>query len=356
MEHKKVFAAMSGGVDSSVAAALLVEQGYSVIGVTMRLYDGAGGASSLKSCCGFGPAFDARQVADKLGINHMILDYRSIFKKGVIDPFVDSYLSGRTPNPCIMCNSVLKFGHLLRTALSMGFDAVATGHYARIVNKALLRGVDVNKDQSYFLYELSRSNICRVIFPLGEMTKVDTRKIAKELQLPVHDKQESQDICFVNGGEYRDFLEQTTAITAARGFMYNTAGDVIGEHEGLHRYTIGQRKGLGPLGQRSFVVDIDIKRNALIVGSKEELYCNGLEIVSPTFCRLVPGEGDSFKARLRHRGELRDVVIEKLLLPECVRLRFVEPSEGAAPGQSVVLYNGEEVVGGGIISSILRKT
>ncbi|MBL8029433.1 MAG: tRNA 2-thiouridine(34) synthase MnmA [Fibrobacteres bacterium] len=347
----KIFAAMSGGVDSSVAAALLAKEGHDVTGVTMRLYDGGGGASSLKSCCGFGPAFDAQRVAEKIGIRHMILDYRKHFRNGVIDPFAEHYSAGKTPNPCILCNTVLKFGTLLETAIQLGFDAVATGHYARIVNGALLTGVDGNKDQSYFLYGLGQNNMSRVLFPVGDKVKPDIRAIAKEMDLPVHDKQESQDICFIPNGQYRDFLENR-GIKGVKGFMFNTSGEIVGEHEGLHRYTVGQRKGLGPLGERTYVIRLEPERNALIVGTKEELLCNGVVVSQPHFCRLVPGAGSNTKVRLRYRAPLIDATIEELNA-ETMTLRFASPSEAAASGQSAVLYNGDEVVGGGIILRML---
>jgi tRNA-specific 2-thiouridylase len=348
---KKVFAAMSGGVDSSVAAALLVAEGYEVTGVTMRLYEVGGGLASLKSCCGFGPAFDAQRVAEKIGIRHMILDYRKLFKSDIIEPFVQMYASGSTPNPCVLCNSVLKFGTLLRTAISLGYDAVATGHYARIKDGALLKGLDGNKDQSYFLYDLNRENIGHVLFPVGDKNKVDIRRIAKEMDLPVHDKQESQDICFIPDGKYREFLEKR-GIKGIKGFMFNVAGEIVGEHEGLHRYTVGQRKGLGPLGERTYVVRLEPDRNALIVGSKEELLCGGVEVKNPTFCRKVVEKGEDIDVRLRYRaplirGKVGEVSDYKIVI------KFVNPSEAAAPGQSAVIYNGDEVVGGGIITRML---
>jgi tRNA-specific 2-thiouridylase len=344
---KKVFAAMSGGVDSSVAAALLVKEGYEVTGVTMRLYDGGGGASSLKSCCGFGPAFDAQRVADVIGIKHMILDYRKIFGCQIIDTFAEMYSRGETPNPCVLCNTVLKFGKLLEAATGLGFDFIATGHYARIENGSLLTGIDTNKDQSYFLYGLNRNNIGRVLFPVGNRRKDEIRVMAKEMNLPVHDKRESQDICFIPNGQYRNFL-QNRGIRNIKGFMFNVAGEIVGEHDGLHLFTVGQRKGLGPLGKKMYVVRIEPERNAIVVGGREDLLCRGVEIVKLNCCRESINEGQVLKVRLRYRAPLISGKIRKIS-DESVTIDFNEPAETAAKGQSAVFYDGEEVLGGGTI-------
>lgn len=354
MNKLKVLAAMSGGVDSSTAAALLVEQGHEVVGVTMKLYSGAGGKASLKSCCGFGPAFDAKRVADKIGIRHIVLDAETEFREKVIDDFCGEYAAGRTPNPCVRCNTFLKFDLLVQKARSLGLDYVATGHYALIRENRLFKSPDAGKDQSYFLYPLNPETLPRVLFPVGGLKKEETRARARALGLPVYDKTESQDICFMPRGGYREFLE-SRGRAGVRGFIFTTRGEVVGEHEGLHRYTVGQRKGLGPLGSRTYVVEIDPSRNAVVVGSREDLLSAGVRVRDFTVCCDPVDPGASFGVRIRYRAPVVPCRVESAGENRWT-FRFDSPAEAVAPGQSAVLYRGDEVIGGGIIEGRLPNT
>ena len=315
MEKKTVLVAMSGGVDSSVAAALLVEQGHTVIGVTMKTFCYQDAEAELtgptRSCCGLDGIMDARQVADRLGIAHYVFDVEREFTRDVIDDFVQEYASGRTPNPCVRCNGNTKFRDLLRRGRMLGCDAIATGHYARMGtdargNPVLLRGVDAAKDQSYFLWALPPEMLPQLIFPLGELTKPRVREIARELGLVTAEKPESMEICFVPDGDYPRFLGRRLGADHAAlsaGALVTTAGEVVGEHDGYARYTVGQRKGLG--GGRAlplFVLGSRPETREVIVGTYEELHRAGVTIGEPSWLATPPAPGDAVHVQIRHRA------------------------------------------------------
>ena len=354
---KRVLVAMSGGVDSSVAAAVLKERGYDVIGVTMQLWDNSAEKSS-GSCCSIEDIHDARRVAYQLDIPHYVVNLKEAFSRHVIDYFVNSYLKGETPNPCLKCNEHLKFDILLRKACELEADYLATGHYARILNDGegsyhLLKGVDTSKDQSYFLFTLGQKELKRLLFPLGDITKAEVRDIAGKKGLKVADKGESQEICFVPDGDYSAFLSARTDDFTS-GEIVDADGNVLGRHEGIHRFTVGQRRGIGISANKPlYVTAIDKGAGRITVGSKEELLSNGLEA---QFVNLVnPEEGFPDRAvckiRYRHPGAESSVVFEDGLL----RIYFKEPQGAVAPGQAAVLYNGDEVVGGGWIKRVIKR-
>ncbi|HVP29944.1 MAG TPA: tRNA 2-thiouridine(34) synthase MnmA [Myxococcota bacterium] len=349
----RVVVAMSGGVDSSVAAALLVEQGLEVIGVTMHL---AGGASR---CCSLDDADDARRVADRLGIRFYVANYTDAFRAEVIEPFADAYLAGRTPIPCVACNRRFKFRHLLERARALGAEAVATGHYARNVRDPetcrwrLLRGRDATKDQSYFLFDLDQEQLARVRFPLGELTKEEVRARARALGLATADKPESQEICFVPDGDYAAVVERLRpGALPGEGEIVDGAGRVVGRHRGIHRFTVGQRRGLGvALGRRTFVTGLDAAANRVHVGTQEELHAARAVLEGATWIDgAPPAPPVRGLLRIRHRHEGASAT----LLPRPdgdVDVRFDAPVRAVSPGQAAVLYVGDEVVGGGWIRS-----
>lgn len=344
---------MSGGVDSSVAALLLKKAGHEVIGVSMHLY--SCNRAAAKSCCTASDRMDARRVCERLGIPFVCLDYREQFRSKVIEPFADAYLKGLTPSPCILCNRHLKFDSLFEEMGRLGADALATGHYARVESQdnghlRLLRGADRKKDQSYFLFPISRNDLSRICFPLGNLTKQEVRRIAKENGLPTSDKKESQEICFVPDGDYASFIEaMRPSDTAGHGNFVDSNGNVLGRHRGIHAYTIGQRRGLGfGIGKRQFVVSINAMRNEVVLGDGDELMqremiLNDLNWFEPPDEVQKLGAIDvqirSGHKAARARVELRDAV----------RIIFDEPQRAIAPGQAAVLYSGDEVLGGGWI-------
>ena len=352
---ERVVVAMSGGVDSSVAAALLVEQGFSVIGVTMRL---AGGASR---CCSLEDAEDARRVADALGIRFYVADYADAFRREVIEPFADAYLAGRTPIPCVACNQRFKFHHLLERARALGAESVATGHYARTAldpvsgRRRLLRASDPGKDQSYFLFDLDQERLARARFPVGELCKDEVRARARALGLATAEKPESQEICFVPDGDYAALVERVRPdARPAPGDVVDESGRVLGRHRGVHRYTVGQRRGLGiPAAQRLYVKSIDASRNELRVASAEALGASGAELA-----RVAWIAGDAAPApvrawvRVRHRHAGAAATIEPHPGARA-RVRFDAPVAAVAPGQAAVFYDGDCVLGGGWIEAAL---
>jgi tRNA-specific 2-thiouridylase len=361
MSTKQVVVAMSGGVDSSVAAALLKEQGYDLIGVTMVL--SCTTSSSDRSCCSMSAAADAKKVADILGIPHYTLNFKDEFKRDVIDNFIEEYKNGRTPNPCIRCNQLIKFDLLLKKAEELGAKFVATGHYARIESRKqsavssqpeyiLKKGIDNKKDQAYVLYRLNQETLQQVLFPLGEMTKEDVRKRAKELKLPVADKKESQEICFIEDDDYVRFLKEKVPEAVKPGPILDREGNVVGEHEGIAFYTIGQRKGVGAhKGQPKYVIGIDPVKNAVIIGDDEDTLKSELKAEAVSFISgEIPSEPLAVTAKIRYNS----TEAEAVLLPggegNGVRVEFEEPQRAVTPGQSVVFYKGDEVIGGGIIS------
>ena len=354
----RIAVAMSGGVDSSVAALVLQRQGLDVQGVTFRLFpcDWAAGNDATGSCCSTRDVNDAVRVADRLAIPHSILDLSDIFVSRVVQPFCSSYKAGETPNPCILCNQHVKFDAFLAWALEHGFDAIATGHHARIESRgnrlALLPGADIAKDQTYFLFAMSQQTLARVLFPVGIMAKQEVRERAAAAGLQVAEKKESQEICFAAGGSYADFLERHGGLRVSPGPIVLADGSVVGEHQGLHRYTIGQRKGLGvAAAEPLYVLRRDSSRNQLVVGPREALLEHCLTAHSPIWTRgQPPAPGTTVKARIRYRS---DAVPARITA--CSKagfsLSFEAPVAGIAPGQAVVLYDRLEVMGGGWIQA-----
>ncbi len=354
---KVVAVAMSGGVDSSVAAALLKEAGYEVVGITLNPWVELPGrgpvAGPRRRSCSPEDVLDAREVAARLGIPHYVLNVQAEFRRWVLDYYVSEYRQGRTPNPCIPCNRRVRFGLLLHKALALGADYLATGHYARVRRDAdgyhLLRAVDPQKDQSYVLYSLGQFELSRTLFPLGEYTKAQVRAIAARLGLPVADKPESQDFCFLGGLDYRDWLALQVG-ESNPGPIEDLTGRRLGEHRGIAFYTVGQRRGLGiAAGVPLYVVAIDPARNAVIVGPEEALYRASLEAEDVHYVAGRPPEGPArITARIRYRAPEAPATLEPR--PDGSALvRFDEPQRAPTPGQVVVFYRGDEVLGGGII-------
>lgn len=359
--RKRVFVAMSGGVDSSVAAALLKKQGYEVTGLTMCF--STAGASAFggnpeqlgtekPSCCGLSGIEDARRVAHKLGIPHYVINLGKDFSSLVIDDFCREYLSGRTPNPCVRCNQFIKFGILLRKAVGLGADFLATGHYARIVRSggalALKKAKDVHKDQSYFLYRLDPCRFKQILFPLGNYTKPCVRAIASELGLNVAKKQDSQEICFLPAGGYGGLLEEKGAGRIKPGDFIDKDGKVLGRHRGIPFYTIGQRQGLGiAMGYPVYVIRIDAVSNRITVGSREEARKKEFFVKDAHFlCQPFKKKVEiKVKIRYNHKESAASVYPEKAGLRVC----FKQPQFALTPGQSAVFYSRGMVLGGGII-------
>ncbi len=354
-----VVVAMSGGVDSSVAAALLKQQGCRVIGVTLQIWP-SDAPSEGQGCCSLDAVEDARRVANALGIPHYVLNMREEFERLVIEDFVEEYSRGRTPNPCIRCNERVKFSALLRRAEALGADRLATGHYARI-GKApdgrltLLRAADPRKDQSYVLYMLGQRELSRLMLPLGEMAKKDARTLARELGLPVWRKPDSQEICFVGKEGYRAFLAQRRPETALPGEIRDTSGRTLGRHGGAAGFTIGQRKGIGvAAAEPLYVVDIDAARNIVTVGTREELLAERVRVGGVRWVSGEPPAGP-IAVTCKVRYNMREVPATVRPLPDDEwELEFVTPERAPTPGQAAVFYNGETVLGGGTIESVCR--
>ncbi len=346
---------MSGGVDSSVAAGLLLEQGYAVIGVTMRLWTEEDAAASRhhKRCCSVEDTEDARAAADVLSIRHYVLNLEKQFAEGVVDHFVAEYARGRTPNPCLACNDRVKFRPLLEHARALGAEYLATGHYARVRQTdhgaELWRAVDSTKDQSYVLYTLGQRELTRTIFPVGEHTKTDARAMARRWGLPNADKPDSADICFIPSGDYRAFVRERVPVAA--GEIVDVLGRSVGRHAGIVSYTIGQRKGLPARGggEPLFVVDVDAESNRVIVGPNEELMAPGLIAEDTTFISgKLPHGCMKVEARIRYRSPAVPAVLE-VGDDDRAMVRFARPQRAVTPGQAVVFYTGERVLGGGTI-------
>jgi len=350
---------MSGGVDSSVAAALLAERGHSVLGVTMRLWreaplPGDGAAAGVVSDC----VEQAAAVCRHLGIPHYTVDLRDAFERLVVDHFVAEYARGRTPNPCLQCNRLLKFGALWRFARSLGAAHLASGHYARVERRAdgwhLLTAADSEKDQSYMLYALQQEQLASLMLPLGALSKDQVRHLARTLDLPAADRPESQDICFLRDGDYRRFIAERAPAAVRPGPIYDLEGHLLGEHRGLPFYTVGQREGLGIAAPHPlYVLRIDVAHNALVVGPAESLGARALLAEAMSYISgSAPRADTPVEAKIRYRARRAPAHVQPLA-NDCARVTFDHRQRDITPGQAVVLYDGQEVLGGGIIAEAL---
>lgn len=356
--RERVLVAMSGGVDSSVAAAMLVEQGYDVVGATMKLFC-HGEDVPDRPCCSLDSVNDARRVCEHLGIPHYVLNLETRFGHDVVDNFVDEYARGRTPIPCVRCNTFTKFRDFLHKADAIDAHWIATGHYARVENGALHRGVDENKDQTYFLWGIDRAVLSRMLLPVGDLDKARTRALAHSLGLEViAEKPESQEICFVPDGNYARILEQRLPADApalSRGPILTSAGRVVGEHTGFARYTIGQRRGVpGGFPAPMYVIAIRPEHRAVVIGTRDELLGNGLVAREINWLADAPTTGSHVSVRVRHRAPLAAAEIIRIDGDE-VEIALDEPVAAITPGQSVVFYDRDRVLGGGFIEAARQQ-
>jgi tRNA-specific 2-thiouridylase len=357
-----VVVAMSGGVDSSVVAALLKDQGYEVIGITM-CFNLPDSSTSRPACCGIKAIEDARRVAHKIGIKHYVLNFKKALEEKVIKEFCREYLKGRTPNPCVRCNQHIKFDALLKKALSLGAKYLATGHYARIEkiqkskfknqNYLLKKAMDLKKDQSYFLYRLGQDQLKTILFPLGNYTKDEVRKIAREFALPVADKLASQEICFLPDADYRRFLKAQIKTCIKPGPIIDKENNILGQHKGIAFYTIGQREGLGIAGSYPlYVIKINPKNNCITVGKKEDVYRAEFFIKDAHFILKPRKKKVALKVRIRYNHP--EAPARLVFLKNKIKVKFKKPQFAITPGQSAVFYDKDTVLGGGIIDKILR--
>lgn len=356
-KRPRVVVAMSGGVDSSVAAALLVQQNYEVIGMMMRLWSepGRGPDAPLNRCCTPDQMADARRVANQLGIPFYVLDVQDYFRRTIVQFFIDEHARGRTPNPCIECNREIRFSYLLDRARALGADYMATGHYARVRYEngeyRLLKAIDESKDQSYVLHVLGQEELAQVLFPVGEYQKHEVREIAAQLDLPIAHKNESMDLCFLGDGDYRRFLREHAGETITSGPIVGQDGNVLGHHDGLAYYTIGQRKGLGiSAGEPMYVLSKDVKRNALVVGSREEL---GRTELLARDVNWMSGNAPAtpVRASVKIRYKASPVMAQVQPLPgNRARVTFEDFVYGATSGQGVTFFDGDVCLGGGLIA------
>lgn len=348
---------MSGGVDSSVAAYLLKEQGYNVIGVTMQIWQQEDPLTveNEGGCCGISAVDDARRVCDRLEIPHYVMNFREEFKCAVIDNFVTEYIAGRTPNPCIRCNRFVKWESLLKRSLEIGADFIATGHYSRITKLdngrfAIAKSATDKKDQTYALYNLTQEQLSHTLFPLGEYEKTEVREIAEKIGLAVAHKKDSQEICFIPDDDYGRFLRDTGVVLPLPGDFVDKAGNVLGQHKGIHQYTIGQRKGLGISAPNPlFVCDIDVEKNQVVLGSNDDvfdstLYCNTINYMGVD--EFADGQEIYAKIRYSAKEEKCRVYHED---EDTLRCEFLSPVRAITPGQAVVFYSEDICLGGGII-------
>ncbi len=352
-DNTRVVVAMSGGVDSSVAAALLVEQGYDVIGLMLRLWAEDGGAANR--CCTPDAIDDAQTVADRLDIPFYVRDYKDIFKAIIVDNFIADYARGITPNPCITCNKTIRFDLLLKEALALGGQYLVTGHYAKVKQNEqggyeLWRGIDPKKDQSYVLHTLTQKNLPHVFFPLGDYTKEAVREMAIRYDLPVFNKADSQDLCFLGQDGYRGFLQRNAPEALQPGHIVNTQGERLGEHMGLPAYTIGQRKGLGIAApQPMYVIQLEAANNQVVVGTRDELGRTDLTARDVTYISGAPfPEPTPVEAKIRYKSHPMPATVTSLP-DQRLQATFETPLPDITPGQGFVFYQGEHVLGGGII-------
>ena len=353
-----IVVAMSGGVDSSTVAAMMKNEGYNVIGITLKLYNDTKETSQSKQCCAGQDIMDAKRVADKLKIEHKILYYQDRFKEGVIDNFIDSYLNGETPIPCVQCNQTVKFTDLFKEAKNLKADALVTGHYVKSVtegdNTEMYRGIDANRDQSYFLFNTTKEQLNFLRFPLGNLLKEETREIARKLDLNVADKPDSQDICFVPNGDYASVIEKFRPNSFSKGNIKNMKGEVIGVHDGIINYTIGQRKGIGISDEKPlYVVKIISDKNEIIVGVKKYLAKTKINLKN---LNIITNDKNDFEKELfvkvRSTGKLIEAKIN--INETSANVNLLEEEYGIAPGQACVFYSkdnrGYKVLGGGWIT------
>ncbi len=356
----RIVVAMSGGVDSSVVAAMLAEQGHDVIGITLNVWQKGMVDTRLHACCSLSATHDAQRVADRIGIPHYSLNFRDLFAREVMARFVASYANGRTPNPCVDCNQYVKFAAFLERAQELDADFLATGHYARVVQDdaagrhRLLRAVDPQKDQSYVLYMLGQHQLARTMFPMGTQTKGETRDLARRYGLHVADKPDSFEICFVTSDNYREFLETWEPGIGRTGPIRYKDGRVLGEHEGIAHYTVGQRRGLGLTWPRPlYVVALDPAANTVFVGEEEDLYASALQAIDVHWVAdAPPTEPITVSVRTRYRMEEVEAIVEPAAAG-AARVAFTQPIRAVAPGQATVFYQDDEVIGGGRIDRAL---
>ncbi|MFA9463893.1 MAG: tRNA 2-thiouridine(34) synthase MnmA [Velocimicrobium sp.] len=357
MKKEKVVIGMSGGVDSSVAAYLLKEAGYDVVGVTMQIWQDEDVYSQEENggCCGLSAVDDARRVADSLEIPYYVMNFKQEFKENVMDYFVAEYMKGRTPNPCIACNRYVKWESLLKRSLDIGADYIATGHYARVKKLdngryTLEKSATAAKDQTYALYNLTQFQLSHTLMPVGEYTKDEIRKIAEQINLRVANKPDSQEICFIPDNDYAKFIKENALKEIKEGNFITTSGEVIGKHKGISHYTIGQRKGLNlSLGKPVFVVELRPETNEVVIGDNEEVFHDRLYANQLNFMTIDHLEGEmkiNAKIRYNHQGASATVRMVSEDVMECV---FDEPQRAITPGQAVVIYDGDYVLGGGTI-------
>ena len=353
----RILVAMSGGVDSSVVAALLKEQGHEVIGVTMKLWEGPEGEMPETGCCTASDSEDARKVASKLDIPYYVLDYTESFSKNVVDNFIDMYAQGLTPNPCVECNRSVKFDHFLNQAKKLNCEKVATGHYAKIIKNEnfyeLHKADYLDKDQSYVLHMLKSDDLENILFPLGEITKPEVRQIAARLGLKTAFKKDSQDICFVGKKDYRSFVEKRIDLTSP-GEIFDVNGNKVGNHNGIHQFTVGQRKGL-PGGQATprYVTKINVQNKNVIIGEQKDLLVESFIIEDVSIVKDI--EYDNLTVQTRYNSEDLNCKINKISDNELL-VELIEPASSIAPGQFGVLFSGTKVIGGGRISSKLMES